>query len=137
MAAFLAEAHCVPYFVFLAGFSGLCCVAEHRNLIHRCLYKLASSFPPSIWQAVATQACQSGRRLGPAPEGILDKRSVEACPCKLPTARSQRGATSKQPVYAIAASPFVNTRDKSFKAGPAGFFNPRSHWLTEFLVTFR
>ena len=38
---------------------------------------------------------------------------------------------------AIAASPLRSTNDSNFSDAPAGFFCPRSHWLTESFVTFR
>ena len=38
---------------------------------------------------------------------------------------------------AMEANPFFFTRERSLSVVPAGFFCPRSHWLTDSLLTFR
>ena len=51
-------------------------------------------------------------------------------PCPSPTIISYRS-------YAMASRPLRSTSDSSLSDGPAGFFSPRSHLLTESLVTLR
>lgn len=98
------------------------------------LYAIDGSNGKELWNSGRTMKAASHTGLWSI-SGQVYVAGSDGMSTRLGRRRGGRDVLAR--VQATACSPFLATRERSFRDGPWGRFSPRSHWLTSPVVTLR